>query len=118
VDSHAVVDVAPVAALLSAMAHPVRVAVLLHLDAHGPCDVSCLCEALSVEQSALSHQLAVLRKADLVRSAQRGRRRVYGLADAHVGHILRDAAAHVGCGLTPESAPSPNRRASEHDETP
>lgn len=90
-------DMGRVAALLGAMAHPVRVSVLLHLDAHGPCDVSCLQETLGVEQSALSHQLAVLRRADLVRAESEGRRRVYRIADAHVGHIVRDAAAHVGC---------------------
>jgi len=87
----------PVGSMLAAMAHPLRVAVLLHLDDHGPCDVSCLQEALSVEQSALSHQLRVLRRAGLVRSQPAGRRRIYQLDDHHVAHIVRDAAAHVGC---------------------
>jgi len=91
------IDYRPVAGLLSAMAHPLRVAVLLHLDDHGPCDVSCLQEALGVEQSALSHQLRVLRKASLVHAEARGRRRIYSVADEHVAHIVRDAAAHVGC---------------------
>ena len=91
---------APVANLLSAMAHPVRVAALLHLEEHGPTDVSDLVEVLGVEQSALSHQLRVLRKAGLVVATAEGRRRLYRVADHHVAHIVRDAAAHAGCGTT------------------
>ena len=85
------------AALFGAMAHPVRVAVLLHLDRHGPCDVSCLSASLGVEQSALSHQLARLRRERVVSAEQEGRRRVYHLADAHVAAIVRQAADHLGC---------------------
>ncbi len=85
------------AGLFAAMGHPMRVAVLLHLDGHGPCDVSCLCAALGVEQSALSHQLARLRKQGLVSATQDGRRRVYSLTDAHVAAIVRQAAEHLGC---------------------
>jgi DNA-binding transcriptional ArsR family regulator len=85
------------AALFGAMAHPVRVGVLLHLDHHGPCDVSCLSGDLGVEQSALSHQLARLRREGLVAVEQEGRRRVYRLADAHVAAIVRQAADHLGC---------------------
>lgn len=85
------------AGLFTAMGHPVRVAVLLHLDGHGPCDVSCLSADLGVEQSALSHQLARLRKQGLVSATQDGRRRVYALTDAHVTAIVRQAAEHLGC---------------------
>lgn len=86
-----------VARLLGAMAHPVRIGVLLHLDAHGPCDVACLQGSLGVEQSALSHQLRVLRQADLVRAERKGRRRIYRVADQHVARIVRDAAEHLAC---------------------
>jgi len=87
------------ARLFAAMGHPIRVAVLVHLDHHGPCDVSCLCHDLGVEQSALSHQLRRLRKEGLVAVTQDGRRRVYALADEHVTAIVRQAADHLGCSI-------------------
>ena len=91
-------DVAALAAtagMLGVMSHPARLAALLLLDRDGPRTVSELVEALGIEQSALSHHLRLLRDADLVRSEARGRHRVYHLADAHVGHIVRDALAHA-----------------------
>lgn len=91
------VDREALARLLGAMAHPLRVGVLLHLEAHGPCDVACLQEALDAEQSALSHQLRVLRRAQLVVAEPQGRRRLYRVADAHIARIVRDAADHLAC---------------------
>lgn len=86
---------AATASMLGVMSHPARLAALLLLDRDGPRTVGELCEALALEQSALSHHLRLLRDADLVRREARGRHRVYHLADAHVGHIVRDALAHA-----------------------
>jgi DNA-binding transcriptional ArsR family regulator len=61
----------------------------------GPHSVSDLMEALSMEQSAVSHQLRVLREHRLVRAEKAGRRRLYTLYDQHVGALLQAGLDHV-----------------------
>lgn len=81
-------------ALFGAIAHPARLTVLLLL-AEGPSrSVSELQEATGLSQTSMSHQLRVLRDADLVTATRDGRRVLYALADHHVAHIVRDAVAH------------------------
>ncbi len=82
--------------LLSCMAHPVRLAVLVRLHRRGPASVSTLTEELDVEQSALSHHLRNLRGARLVVGDRDGRRVVYRLHDAHIGCIVDDTLDHSG----------------------
>lgn len=82
-------------ALFGAVAHPVRLEVLLALGRLGPRSVSQLQALLDIEQSALSHQLKVLREARLVRADRRGKRVFYRLDDHHVAHIVEDALVHV-----------------------
>ncbi len=81
--------------LLAAMAHPIRVRVLLALGRSGPMAVGDLQDCLDVEQSALSHQLRALRDANLVVGDRDGRRVIYRLDDQHVAHIVEDALAHA-----------------------
>lgn len=95
---HAAAPLEPVVSFFAALAHPLRLQVLLLLDARGEASVGELQEACAVEQSALSHQLATLRRAHLVATERSGRKVVYRLADHHVAHIVRDAVAHVGEG--------------------
>ncbi len=82
-------------ALFSALAHPVRLEVLLRLHRGGPVSVGALQRAMGVEQSALSHQLRLLRDARLVDAQRDGRRVLYRIHDAHVAHIIEDAITHV-----------------------
>ena len=81
--------------LLSAMAHPVRLQVLLALARLGPQAVGALQTLVGIEQSALSHQLRTLRDAGLVEREVRGHQRVYHLHDHHVAHVVEDALAHA-----------------------
>jgi DNA-binding transcriptional ArsR family regulator len=77
-----------------ALSTPSRVQILgCLLD--GPHAVVDIMEALGMEQSAVSHQLRVLRDHRLVHAEQVGRRRVYALADAHVRTLLEEALDHV-----------------------
>jgi len=82
--------------LLSCMAHPVRLAVLLRLHRQGAANVGTLCDELGVEQSALSHHLHHLRTARLVVGERQGKRVTYRLHDAHVGCIVDDTLRHAG----------------------
>ncbi len=83
-----------VADAMFALSTPSRVQILACLldGAHG---VSELVARLELEQSAVSHQLRVLRDHSLVRVERQGRRRVYTLSDEHVVALLNAAIQHV-----------------------
>ncbi len=81
--------------LLLAVAHPVRLRVLLELNRSAPLAVGELQERLEVEQSALSHQLRTLRDAHLIVGDRDGKRILYRLVDHHVAHIIADALSHA-----------------------
>jgi len=81
--------------ILSCLAHPIRLAVVACLHRAGAKTVGALCEALDVEQSAMSHHLRHLRDAHLVVSERQGRAMLYALADTHVGRIVEDTLAHA-----------------------
>ena len=77
-----------------ALSTPSRVQILGRL-LDGPHTVSELTEALAMEQSAVSHQLRVLRDHKLVTVELVGRKRVYALYDEHVVALLEEAIRHV-----------------------
>lgn len=56
------------------------------------CDISVL---LNMTQSAISHQLRVLKQAKLVRSRRAGKIVFYSLADSHVKQIFNQGITHV-----------------------
>jgi len=80
-----------------ALSTPSRVLILGCLLA-GPRSVSDITEALGMEQSAVSHQLRVLREHQLVRADRAGRMRLYALYDEHVSVLLEAGLRHVGPG--------------------
>jgi DNA-binding transcriptional ArsR family regulator len=79
-----------VADVMFALSTPSRVQILACLTA-GPRSVGELVDELGLEQSAVSHQLRVLREHDLVRAERVGRRRMYALADDDVSALLTHA---------------------------
>ncbi len=81
--------------LLATIAHPTRLLVLHALETRGPLTVGALQELAAIEQSAMSHQLRILRNHRLVRAQRRGRHVFYALADHHISSIVRDALAHA-----------------------
>ncbi len=81
--------------LLSALTHPSRLLVLFALQAHGSLAVTELSELTGQEQSSMSHQLAVLRAADLIVAERDGKRSLYRLTDEHVIDLLETALAHA-----------------------
>jgi DNA-binding transcriptional ArsR family regulator len=89
-----------------ALSTPSRVLILGCLLA-GPRSVGDITEALGMEQSAVSHQLRVLREHELVRSERAGRMRLYALYDEHVSALLEAALRHVAPGrVAPEAGRS------------
>ncbi|MFH8607391.1 ArsR/SmtB family transcription factor [Streptomyces sp. NPDC018029] len=85
---------ATIAATLQALATPSRLMILSKLR-QGPCGVGALAEAVGMEQSAVSHQLRLLRALGLVTGAREGRRIVYSLYDNHVAQLLDEAVYHI-----------------------
>ncbi len=56
------------------------------------CDIA---EALNMNQSAVSHQLRVLKNAKLIKNRKEGKQVFYSLADDHVSTILAMGLEHI-----------------------
>lgn len=83
-----------VAETMQALATPSRVRILGALS-EGARAVGDLAEAVGMEQSAVSHQLRLLRHLRLVVGERQGRSIIYSLHDDHVAVLLREAVSHV-----------------------
>lgn len=83
-----------VASTLQALATPSRLLILATLQ-EGPQSVGDLVEAVGMEQSAVSHQLRLLRTMGLVDSERHGRSIVYSLFDEHVAELIDQAIYHA-----------------------
>ncbi|MBA3843378.1 MAG: helix-turn-helix transcriptional regulator [Actinobacteria bacterium] len=83
-----------IAEAMQALATPSRVLILARL-LESSCSVTELAEAVGMEQSAVSHQLRILRLLRLVVGERDGRNVLYALHDSHVGVLLEESANHV-----------------------
>ena len=94
-----------VAATFGVLADPTR-ARILHALSLADTEL-CVCDlavVLGISQSALSHQLRLLRDRDVVARTKRGRMVYYRLADEHVRHVFADGLRHAGEGGPIEDA--------------
>ncbi len=82
------------ATLFKALADPTRVRLIACL-LHGECCVHELAEIVGPSQSAVSHQLRLLRTMRLVNARREGRHVYYSLADDHVATLLQMGLEHV-----------------------
>lgn len=85
---------ATVAATLQALTASSRLLILSQLR-HSPATVGELTEAIGMEQSAVSHQLRLLRTMGLVATQRAGRHITYSLYDDHVASLLDHAVYHA-----------------------
>ena len=69
---------------------------LLKLLLKGDMCVGDIAEKLSMTQSAVSHQLRVLRQNDLVKFRKEGKVVIYSLDDYHVKDVLQAGISHIG----------------------
>lgn len=95
-----------VADTMFALATPNRLRILLSLRG-GPHSVSEIVEAVAMEQSAVSHQLRVLRDHGVVSMRRVGRTRQYALRDPHVGMLVDEALKHVQAVERPGAGEDP-----------
>ncbi len=73
---------------------PTRI-MLLHALSHRELCVCDLANLLSMSQSAISHQLAMLRGANLVKFKKEGKIAYYSLKDRHILGIIKAGARHA-----------------------
>jgi DNA-binding transcriptional ArsR family regulator len=83
-----------IAATLQALATPSRL-LILSRQRHGPAAVGQLVTTTGLSQSAVSHQLRLLRHLGLVVGDRDGRTVTYSLYDDHVAELLDQAVYHV-----------------------
>ena len=76
------------------LASPTRVKILLLLS-EGQQNVSQISEAIGLEQSAVSHQLKILKAHQLVTQARNGKAINYRVGDSHILQLLKLSIAHA-----------------------
>ena len=77
-----------------ALADETRLKILCTLLESGKC-VMHISERVGMSQSAVSHQLSILKRADLVKVSRSGKSQVYSIADEHVRLVLDMAQLHA-----------------------
>ena len=80
--------------LFKVFADTTRVKILYALMGKDLC-VAHIAQAVGASQSAVSHQLRVLKQAHLVRFNRDGKNVIYSLADEHVFTILSQGMSHI-----------------------
>lgn len=68
---------------------------IIHLMLSGEISVNDIAEKLNLEQSVVSHQLRILRMANLVKPRRDGRKMFYSLDDEHIGLIFNTGLTHI-----------------------
>lgn len=83
-----------IAELFKGFADPTRVHILSLLVEQELC-VTDIAEAVDLSQSAISHQLRILKQMHLIKFRRDGKNLLYSLADDHVKIILQTGLEHV-----------------------
>ncbi len=73
---------------------PTRIKILMSLSQHELC-VCDLAALIEMSQSAVSHQLRLLKQGRLVKSRREGKSIFYSLADDHVHTVLAQGMEHI-----------------------
>ena len=82
--------------LFKGFADPTRVHILSLLQEQELC-VTDIAAAVELSQSAISHQLSLLKQMHLIKFRREGKNILYSLADDHVKTILQMGLEHVTC---------------------
>ena len=84
-----------IAELFKGFADPTRVHILYLLAQRQELCVTEIAEAVELSQSAISHQLRMLKQMHLIKFRREGKNILYSLADDHVQTILEMGLEHV-----------------------
>jgi ArsR family transcriptional regulator len=88
------VDLEKLGEFFKVLSEKARLRILNTLLGGGMC-VMHLSEAVEMSQSATSHQLAILRRANLVKVTRSGKNLIYSISDEHVRLVLDMALLHI-----------------------
>ncbi len=83
-----------IAELFKAFGDTTRVRILWLLLNNEQC-VGSIAQALDISQSAISHQLRILKQMHLIKVRRDGKNALYSLADDHVRTILQMGLEHI-----------------------
>ena len=86
-----------IAELFKGFADPTRVHILSLLQQKDELCVTEIAEAVELSQSAISHQLRILKQMHLIKFRREGKNIHYSLADDHVKTILQMGLEHALC---------------------
>ena len=86
-----------IAELFKGFADPTRVHILSLLLTREELCVTDIADQVALSQSAVSHQLRMLKQMHLIKFRREGKNIHYSLADDHVRTILQMGLAHVLC---------------------
>ena len=84
-----------IAELFKGFADSTRVHILALLSRQELC-VTDIAQTVDVSQSAISHQLRILKQMRLVKFRREGKSVLYSLADGHIQTILAQGMEHIG----------------------
>ncbi len=87
-------EIEKVSQLFKVLGDPTRLKILLSLK-EGERNVTAIAQAVAMEQSAVSHQLKLLRENRVVKSRREGKTILYSLDDDHVIDILQETFEHI-----------------------
>lgn len=91
IDDEIVYDIAD---LFKVFSDSTRVRILVTLF-EGELCVGDIADALGMSQTAISHQLRILKHNHLIKYRRDGKNVIYSLADNHVKHIIDSAREHM-----------------------
>ena len=83
-----------IAELFKGFCDPTRVHILSLLERQELC-VTDIADAVALSQSAISHQLRILKQMHLIKYRREGKNLLYSLADDHVKTMLQMGLEHV-----------------------
>ena len=80
--------------IFKVLADPTRIKIIYALSKTPLC-VNDISNILSMSQSSISHQLALLRKQELIKVERIGRNAIYSLDDEHVMKLFKEGYDHA-----------------------
>ena len=89
-------DIATMCAAFKVLGEPSRMKIILALMEGEMC-VYHIAEAVEGQQSAVSHQLRILRDNRIIKSRRDGKDILYSVADEHVADIIEMSREHLSC---------------------
>jgi len=87
-------DLETIAAFFYVMSDKTRLQIISLLEKGELC-VGCIADTLNMTQSAVSHQLALMKRMKLVKAKKEGRNIIYKLADEHINIVFDIAYKHI-----------------------